>query len=46
MDKALDIWRKTIVKTFKKKGEKVVNMNLAQIDLTVKEGAVFQMKYP
>jgi len=28
-DKAIEIWRKTIVKTFKKKGESVVNKNLA-----------------
>lgn len=46
MDKAIEIWRKTIVKTFKKKGESVVNKNLAQIDLTLKEGAVFELKYP
>jgi pyruvate-ferredoxin/flavodoxin oxidoreductase len=31
---AIAIWRKTIVKTFKKKGESVVNKNLAQVDLT------------
>lgn len=43
---AIAIWRKTIVKTFKKKGESVVNKNLAQVDLTQKPGAVFEVKYP
>lgn len=46
MEKAIEIWRKTIVKTFKKKGDSVVNKNLAQVDLTIKEGAVFEVKYP
>ncbi|CAL5970181.1 Pyruvate-flavodoxin_oxidoreductase 4 [Hexamita inflata] len=45
-EKAIEIWKKTIVKTFKKKGESVVNKNLAQVDATLAAGAVFEVKYP
>ena len=45
-DQAIEIWKKTIIKTFTKKGQEVVNKNLAQVDLTQKEGAVFELKYP
>jgi pyruvate-ferredoxin/flavodoxin oxidoreductase len=45
-DKAIEIWRKVIYKTFHKKGDAVVNKNLAQVDATLKEGAVFELKYP
>nr|WHT24065.1 ferredoxin/flavodoxin-dependent pyruvate dehydrogenase [Giardia intestinalis] len=45
-DQAIDIWKKTVIKTFSRKGEKVVNMNLACIDATIKEGAIKEIKYP
>lgn len=45
-EKAIQIWRKTIEKTFKKKGAEVINKNLAQVDETLKPGAVFELKYP
>lgn len=46
VDKAIEIWKKTIVKTFTRKGQKVVDMNIAQVDMTMEQGAVFELKYP
>lgn len=45
-ERAIEIWKKTIIKTFTKKGQKVVDMNLAQVDMTMEPGAVFEVKYP
>lgn len=45
-EKAIELWRHTIEKMFKKKGAEVINKNLAQVTETLKEGAVFELKYP
>lgn len=45
-EKAIDIWRHTIEKTFKKKGADVINKNLAQVTETLKDGAILEIKYP
>ncbi|TNJ29398.1 Pyruvate-flavodoxin oxidoreductase [Giardia muris] len=45
-EEAIKIWRDTIVKTFKRKGEKVVNQNLACVDATLKPGAIASIDYP
>lgn len=45
-EKAIQIWKKTIEKTFKKKGADVINKNLAQVDETLKEGSIHELKYP
>lgn len=45
-DKAISIWKKTIEKTYKRKGAEVINKNLAQVEETLKPGAVFELKYP
>ena len=45
-DKAIEIWKKTIVKTFSKKGEAVVQKNIGCVDATLEEGAIFDLEYP
>ncbi|GCA65551.1 hypothetical protein KIPB_017359, partial [Kipferlia bialata] len=46
VDDAVSYLKEAVLKTFKSKGEKVVAMNNAAIDLTLKEGTVTQVAYP
>nr|ABW76111.1 pyruvate:ferredoxin oxidoreductase [Retortamonas sp. Vale] len=45
-DDAIEIWKKTIIKTFSKKGEDVVRKNIGSVDATLEEGAIFNLEYP
>lgn len=45
-DEAIKIWKKTIEKTFKKKGQQVIDQNIAQVDETIKDGRIVTLQYP
>ncbi|KAH0575808.1 Pyruvate-flavodoxin oxidoreductase 4 [Spironucleus salmonicida] len=45
-EQAVEIWKKTIIKTFKKKGDAIVNQNLSQVDATCEADAILDLSYP
>ncbi|KAH0575862.1 Pyruvate-flavodoxin oxidoreductase 3 [Spironucleus salmonicida] len=45
-DQAVEIWKKTIIKTFQKKGDAIVNQNLSQVTATCEPNAITELTYP